>query len=211
MKEKISAEVLFNRQVNYMIIEKMWRYLNKEDEIQELYDLLDINKNAYSRIRKAETFQYVDLDKRWDKRNSTISSMGLSKEIMTGKEMMKIEGITKEDWEKYIHYRYKDKKKTALRASDMQTFNRKLNAVFASLTVNSKDRRDVSKLYYFFKYRRSVDADMPDREMADLKDSLTRVDIGNMKACDMELRKEVYELLKEKYEQLHIIIQYSNL
>ena len=210
-KEKTREEILFNRQVNYLIIEKMWRYLHKSEGIEKLYDLLDINKNAYCRIRTAETIQGVDLEKRWNKKNSRIKATGLSKEIMTGIEMIEIEGITRDDWKEYIDYRYDNKDKSSIRTSSMQSFNRKLNMVFESLTANKRDMRDISKLFYFFTYGRAVDLDMPDREMVDLKDSLNHVDVEKMKLCDVELRKDVYELLKEKYEQLHIIVQYNNL
>lgn len=210
-KEKINAEVLFNRQVNYMIIEKMWKYIHKDEDIQKLYDMLDINKNAYSRIRRADTLQGVDLEKRWNKKNSRIKATGLSKEIMTGKEMIEIEGITRDDWVEYIDYRYDNEDKSSIRTSSMQSFNRKLNMVFETLAATKKDTRDIAKLYYFFTYGRSVALDMPDKEMVDLKDSLNHVNVEKMKLCDMKLKKEVYELLKEKYEQLHIIIQYSRL
>ncbi len=210
-REKPSTEVLFNRQVNYMIIEKMWKYIHKNENIQNLYELLDIDKNAYSRIRRADTFRGVDLEKRWNKKNSPISATGLSKEIMTGKDMIEIEGITREEWKQYLDFRYDENDKSSFRTSSMQSFNRKLNMVFENLTANKRDKRDIAKLYYFFTYGRAVDLDMPDREMVDLKDSLNHVDVEKMKLCDMELKKEVYALLKEKYEQLRIIIEYSSL
>lgn len=227
-REKPSTEVLFNRQVNYMIIEKMWKYIHKKEDIQNLYELLDIDKNAYSRIRNADTFQGVDLEKRWNKKDSRISATGLSKEIMTGKDMIEIEGVTREEWKQYLDYRYDEskkvkrhsadsnysddeKRKISIRTSSMQYFNKKLNTVFENLTANKRDKRDIAKLYYFFKYGRSVDLDMPDREMVDLKDSLNQVDVEKMKLCDMELKKEVYALLKEKYEQLRIIVEYNSL
>ncbi len=210
-REKPSTEVLFNRQVNYMIIEKMWKYINKNENIQKLYELLGIDKNAYSRIRRADTFQRVDLEKQWNKKNSRISATGLSKEIMTGKDMIEIEGVTREEWKQYLDYRYDENDKSSFRISLMQSFNRKLNMVFGNLTANKRDKRDIAKLYYFLTYERAVDLDMPDREMVDLKDSLNQVDVEKMKLCDMELKKEVYALLKEKYEQLRIIIEYSSL
>lgn len=65
--------------------------------------------------------------------------------------------------------------------------------------------------YFIFKYGRAATLDMPDAEMVDLRDSLNHVGIEKMKVCDRALRKEVYDLLKEKFRQLDIIIQYEQL
>ncbi|MDY2699114.1 MAG: hypothetical protein SOV61_06165 [Lachnospiraceae bacterium] len=211
VKEKVAEEVLFNRQVNYLIIEKMWEYLNKGKDKQELYNLIGINKNMYYRIRTADTYNCVNLDRRWDYENSSLRKTGLSKEIMTGLEMIEIEGITKENWEEYINFRYKDKEQSSYRTSAMQLMNRKLKDTFAGLKADKKDKRDIGKLFYFFKYGRAVTLDISDTEMIDLKESLSYVSVENMKVCDKSLRKEVYELLKEKYRQLDIIIKYESL
>lgn len=211
MKEKITNEVLFNRQVNYLIIEKMWEFLNRDKDKKELYNLLNINKNMYSRIRKADTYNCVNLDSRWDCKNSHLRKVGLSREIMTGLEMIEIEGITKADWEEYIKLRYDEPDESSYRTSVMQIMNRKLKETFAGLEADKKDKRDIGKLFYFFKYGRAVTLDMPDAEMVDLRDSLNHVGIDNMKVCDKALRKEVYDILKEKYRQLDIIIKYEEL
>ena len=47
--------------------------------------------------------------------------------------------------------------------------------------------------------------------MIDLRDSLNHVSFENMKECDRALQKEVYDILKEKFRQLDIIIQYEQL
>lgn len=211
MKEKVAEEVLFNRQVNYLIIEKMWEYLNKGKDKQELYNLIGINKNMYYRIRTADTYNCVNLDRRWDYENSSLRKTGLSKEIMTGLEMIEIDGITKENWKEYINFRYTNKEQSSYRTSAMQLMNRKLKDTFAGLKADKKDKRDIGKLFYFFKYGRAVTLDISDTEMIDLKESLSHVSVENMKVCDKSLRKEIYELLKEKYRQLDIIIKYEGL
>lgn len=212
MGKEIADEVWFNRQVNYLIIEKMWEYLNKGKDKQKLYDLLDINKNTYTRIRTADDYNKVDLEGRWERKNSPLRKLGLSKEIMTGLEMIEIEGITKSDWKEYLDLRYKSKNKADYsRKSNMQTMNRKLKETFAGIEPDKKDKRDIGKLFYFFKYGRAVTLDMPDAEMVDLRDSLNHISIEKMKICDKALRKEVYNLLREKYRQLDIIMKYESL
>lgn len=211
MKEKLPQEILFNRQVNYLIIEKMWEYMNKGKDKQELYNLLGLNKNVYSRIRKADNYNIVNLEKRWENKNSKLRNLGLSKEIMTGRERIEVDGITEEDWRNYLKYRYEDKEMDSYRTSAMQEVNKKLKEAFARLQADKKDKRDIGKLFYYFKYGRAVTLDVQDAEMIDLRDSLNHVSFENMKECDRALQKEVYDILKEKFRQLDIIIQYEQL
>lgn len=211
MGRKISEEILFNRQINYLLIEKMWEYHNKGVDKQDLYELLDIDKNSYSRIRTADTYNCVDLERRWEKKNSKLRKLGLSKEIMTGINPIKTGSITLADWREYINYRYVDTEQSAKRTSAMQMFNRNLKTLFDGLEIDKKTTSDIEILYYFIIYGRAVVLDIPDAEMVDLRDSLKNVTIEKMKVCDKELRKEVYKALKEKYRQLDIIINYEKL
>lgn len=213
MKEKLSADILRNRQVNYIIIEKMWEYFNKGKDKQSLYKLLGITKNMYSRIRTADTYNTPNLDARWEYKNSDLHKLGLPKEIMTGSEQIQIEDITKEEWEKYLEFRYKNTETSYERTSFMQSHNKKLKNAFDKLKADKRDKRDIAMLFYYFKYGRAayLDLDLDDAEMQDLKDSLKHVSIENIKVCDKKLRKEIYDLLKEKYRQFDIILKYEGL
>ena len=211
MKEKLSADILRNRQVNYIIIEKMWKYFNKDKDKQSLYKLLGITKNMYSRIRTADTYNTPNLDARWEYKDSPLRKLGLSKEIMMGLEQIEIEDITKEEWEKYLEFRYKNKKIDDYRTSFMQSHNKKLKNAFDKLKADKRDKRDIAMLFYYFKYGRAAYLDLDDAEMQDLKDSLKHVSIENIKVCDKKLRKEIYDLLKEKYRQFDIILKYEGL
>lgn len=211
MEQELLQKVLFNRQVNYLLIEKMWEYVHKNEDKEKLYKLLGLDKNIYSRIRTADTYYYVDLEKRWETKNSPLRKIGLSKEIMVGYEPIETEDISLEEWEEYINYRYVDRESNYLRSYSMQCFNKKLKLMFDKLEPDKKTKSDVVKLFYFIKYGRAVSLDMPDAEMVDLRDSLKNVTINKMKVCDKILRKEVYETLREKYRQLDVIIKYENL
>lgn len=209
---KITDEVLFNRQVNYLIIEKFWEYHNKGADKQELYETLGIDKNSYSRIRTADKYNCVDLEKRWEKKDSRLRKVGLSKEIMTGLKRIETDGIPLKEWKDYINYRYSDDKKDDFaRTSTMQSFNRKLRNLFDGLEVDKKTTNDIGKLFYFIIYGRAVELDIPDAEMIDLMDSLEKVTIEKMKVCDKELRQKVYEILNKKCKQLGVIVNYEKL
>ena len=58
MSCKISNEILRNRQVNYLIIEKLWEHHNKGKGKDEFYEMIGIDKNAYTRIRTADTYTF---------------------------------------------------------------------------------------------------------------------------------------------------------
>lgn len=204
----MDKEILFNRQVNYLIIEKLWKYKHKN--IDDLYTLLGINANIYSRIRKPNEYNTVNLENYWNRKENRLNKLGLSEEIMTGKKMMEINGIKKEDWEEYLQYRYGEKKEKN-RNSQMVSFDRKIKEAFGKLSVNESIKGDIDRLYFFVTYDRPVDSGTRDIEMQDLLTSLNRIDIQKVKVCDKELREEVRNKLKEWYEQVNVVVQYSNL
>lgn len=211
MKKEVSAEILFNRQVNYYIIEKLWELHNKDDDKTKLYKVLGISANVYSRIRKADTYYIVDLEKYWDRKNCKLKALGLSKEIMTGMEMIQIAGIDKADWKEYFTVRYEEDKNSSYRNAVMQNMNRKLRKAFNGLMVEKNCKSDIGKLLYFCVHGRAIDLDIGDIEIRDLIDCLKNVTTEKMKVCDITLRKEAYDLLLEKAKQLEIIISYDNL
>ncbi len=210
MNEDIN-EVLFNRQVNYLIIEKLWKYNGKS--IYELYNLLGITQNTYSRIRTADQYHKVNLDKEWDKKGSGLQKLGLSKEIMTGKKMIEIDGIEKKDWEEYWQCRNmkKEDDKANVKSNNMAYFMEKLRKALKKLSMKETIREDIDRLYYFVIHGRPVDQGVRDIEMQDLKTSLNRIDIQKIKVCNNELREEICKLLKERYDQVNTVIQYYNL
>lgn len=209
---KISRqELLFNRQVNYIIIEKIWERVNrntKKDKEVFLYHKIGFHKNLYSQVRTGE---FVDLATRWEWKDSKLRVLGLSKEIMTGLEMIEVDGITKKDWEEYFRYRYIDTEKTPDRTNFMQQINRTIDIVFKGLKVNRKDERDISKLFYYFVCGKSVYEDVPEKEMLELKNSLQNITIQNIKSSSVALRLEVFNALKDVYKKLDTIIKYDNL
>ncbi|MBU5334308.1 hypothetical protein KQI61_19185 [Anaerocolumna aminovalerica] len=152
-EEKKDRALLFNRQVNYMIIQKLWKYIGRKYpniyKGESLYERIGIKPNAYSRILKANTYQYVNLKKIWEFQNSKLKLFGLSEKIMTGEERIEIEDITIEDWKNYIEDRYGydfdgepvDKKEKYIRKSDMAYFNKCIEKSFDKLREDKKDSR----------------------------------------------------------------------
>lgn len=222
-EEKKDRKLLFNRQVNYMIIQKLWRYIDRKYpniyKGESLYERVGIQPNAYSRILTANTYQYVNLGKMWGFQNSKLKLFGLSKEIMTGKERIEIDDITIEDWKNYLEDRYGydfdgkpiEKKEEHIRKSDMAYFNKGIKQSFDKLKEDKKDSRDISKLYYYLKNNATIDEYIPDKEMKDLKAALLQINVNHIEDCESTLRNEVKELLETKLHDTTIILEYMSL
>lgn len=211
MEQLSSEEILFNRQVNYMTIERVWKIIQKDKGISELYELLGLNQNVYSRIRQADEYNYVDLESRWGYKTSRLQVIGLSKEIMIGLKMIEIPDIEKRDWEEYIDTRYGLGSETN-RNSNMAYYNRKINNAIKKIEADKMDKSDIGKLVYFCTYlTKSDNKAMPDKEMNDLKNSLECVTIEKIKQCNAELREEVLSMMEDIYNKMSIIVKYSKL
>lgn len=209
--EEENKKILFNRQVNYMTIERVWKIKQKDKGISELYELLGLNQNVYSRIRQADEYNYVDLESRWGYKTSRLQVIGLSKEIMIGLKMIEIPDIEKRDWEEYIDTRYGLGSETN-RNSNMAYYNRKINNAIKKIEADKMDKSDIGKLVYFCTYlTKSDNKAMPDKEMNDLKSSLECVTIEKIKQCNAELREEVLSMMEDIYNKISIIVKYSKL
>ena len=215
MAKEITDDVrFFNCQVNYMIIEKMWEVFNKGKSKENLYRMLKMTKNQYSGIRKGDKQCINKLEDMWNRDNSALHIFGLSKEIMTGRKIIDTEtkGIaSKKSWEEYLRLRYNANEKDYLRTENMQDFTRTLRKRFSRLKVDTSGSSDIAILHYYFTHNHSIIHDLPDAEMRELYDALKKVNVKNMKYCKPDLRKAVYEELKEKYERLDTIIRYQEL
>lgn len=212
-KQSISKEVLFNRQVNYLLINKLWKFLNPKKEVYELYNMLGIKPNYYSRILTADTYSIPNLDTKW-KENSIngLHVLGLPKAYMVGNKMIGIKGIDVEEWEEYIKARYnKDKNQNS--SWRMDDFNKKLTKVFEKLEdkgLNGTSQVPIDMLYYFFKTRTKGGGQSKDIEIVNLKKSLTMIQAAHWKACDETLLHEVVTKLRIQLEVAEVIEKYNS-
>lgn len=212
-KQSISKEVLFNRQVNYLLINKLWKFLNPQKEISELYNMLGIKPNYYSRIITADTYNIPNLDTKW-KENSIngLHVLGLPKAYMVGNKMIELQGIDLADWEDYISARYdKDNKQRSSWAMD--DFNKKLIKAFKELEnrgLNGTSQVPIDMLYYFFKTKTKGGGQSKDIEIVNLKKSLTMIQVAHWKACDETLLHEVVTKLRSQLEVAEVIEKYNS-
>lgn len=229
--ENVSTDIIVTRQINYIILEKLWTYVNKKASVIELYDILGLKENAYSMIRSGNTIRYVNLENRakWkmssdneesdskddsDNRKKSgpkkghLLKLGLSMEVMTGKEMIEVNGITREDWEEYLKQRY-EMEKSPERTKVMREMTKKLHLAFSELEVDKKNRKPIDIAFYYYKRRHVPSDSIEDRELKDLQEVLKKITPEMIQECNSELRKEIFNEVKEKYKWLDIMIKYE--
>ena len=197
---------VYNCQINYIIIHKLWRYLGKDPE--DLYFKLGITGNKYSNIRTG-AFDLTFLKKKWKQQDSSLKKFGLPEEIMLGYSAIEIKGISRDDWISYIDTRYDSKEEN--RKNYMRNFNNKLHVAFSNLSEEKNLKSNIGKLYLLIKYNVSSDYFETDREMKELHESLKQITTEHIKACDNILREEVHRYMKEVLYKIDVITAYSNL
>ncbi len=216
-KMKEEEKVLFRNQINYFIIEKLWEYCNKakgdKHTKEYFYGLIGITENSYSMIRQgAKNVKYVKLKRKWEFKNSKLKKLGLSKEFILGEKILKIGEIDIKEWKDYMNCRYKKTADTAskksYRKNDRKEMLGKLEQVFDKLKQNNNGN-ELERLYYYFLV--DLDGGVLDKEMKSLYDNLKNITVDNIKECDKELRKNVFNEMKEKYDWLSIIMKYEDL
>ncbi len=219
MKEE--EKVLFRNQVNYFIIEKLWEYCNKakgDKRTKEyFYGLIGITENSYSMIRQGtKNIKYIKLKRKWECKNSKLKKLGLSKEFILGEKILKIGEIDIKKWKDYMNCRYKKiadtVSKKSYRKNDMREMLEKLEEVFDELKQNNNGN-ELERLYHYFlmDLDYGLDGNILDKEMQSLYDNLKNITIDNIKECDKELRKNIFDEMKEKYDWLNIIMKYEDL
>lgn len=196
-----------NLQINYIIMEKLWRFLGNKPE--DWYWKLDITQNKYSEIRTGQYPPTQYLKKKWDEKESPLQKTGLPREIMLGEKMLEIRGVSEKEWSDYLKCRYESTNKD--RKTKMRTHNDKLKKAFSELTDDVTPRSNIQKLFYFMKRGVASSINIPDREMKELQEALKRVRVGHIKACNSQLRKDIERQMETVLRQIATVVAYENL
>ena len=209
--------IILNMRINYIIIEKFWKYVTKKDKAS-LYKRLGVNKNTYSGIRTGKK-HYVTKREGYERTN--LYSKGFPKNIMTGEDIIVLAGISRKDWENYLKwydkkdtYEKKDIYEKNSRDNALRDMNKKIKKAFENRRTDRTIVTPLDVLYdYFLDEEKTVaiKVDLTDREMKDLYDSLDSVTLEKMLKCDGNLRRKVFDVLEERYEWLKTIVKYDNL
>lgn len=213
LKKKISEETLLYRQINFLFINKMWKSVNPQREIKELYDMLGVTRNYYSRVMSGDTYNIPDLTRKWNENGkSGLHVLGLPKEYMMGEKVIEMDYININNWKKYLAVRNdtKNKDHEYILAEFNSLFRKEINAL-KRVGLNPNSEKTIDMLYYFVVTGDKGGKNAQDVVIRNLIFTLENIPLLRWKECDNELRKNAIDKLKK---QLHIattIQDYENL
>lgn len=212
--ESLTGEEQFNCRVNFYLLNRIWKWeYGHRKSVTDLYDLLNIDKNWYSRIQKGGITERRTLNNKW---NNNIKILGDSlKDYMLGKKMVECSAggkrIEKRDWEDLFDYIDDEggarKEAKRVRWADINSDLEKVMRIRKS-DLNTP----IGKMYYFCKNLRSVDDDpLTYSRILDLERELSGLRASDWKKAPVEVQKHVRDLLSKQYEIVDTIIKYDNL
>lgn len=211
-------QTALNLQINYFIISKLWDYENlkkipeKRENKEVFYNLIGLSRNVYSRIICQDTLQPVNLNNRWEHiKSNNLTRLGLSKEIMTGKEQIVLEGISRDEWQKYFNIRRDKNDKSSYRTSFLTLFDKELKKEFEKLRIDRRAVKPIDRLYYFIRTGTAIDDQITDFEIKELLHGLDLVQTLHWKDCDPLLRQEAIHKMAEQLKKATTIHEYQQL
>lgn len=199
------AQHIFNRQINYTIIRRLWKFIKGSVESihpqDNLYDVLPFTRNAYTLLVTGSTYQTPNINQT---RKRKLEETGVSIEVFTGDVVLTLTSITREEWALYFKYRYPDgnfqfeefQKNDALR-----NMNTRLLSEFQSIQKYQHDS-DIFKLYYYICNGKKYDGDEARYVLEDCIDIFSRLSFEQWDLLN-EIQLEKYEEIIEK--QLNMV------
>lgn len=201
----------FNRRVNFYLMNRIWKYIHgkKGKEISFLYEQIGLTDNLFSKIIRDVDYSTKKLDQKWGKYTSIMGD-GLE-DYMKGYQLIPVDGITKEDWEKYLEARYAEQNGTPLEQTErnkiMGELNDKLKAVINGLSGETNQPIDL--LYYFCKYERAKAIQRPPYyRLEELENILSGLSFSQWESAPDNLFERVFPMLKKQYELAATIKNY---
>jgi len=208
--------ILFNCQVNYYIINGIWKYVqrqaggNNQPGVKDLYKKIGLTGRIYSGIL---TEKNINLERKWN----SLKVMNVPKEYMMGEKMIPLKGIEEKEWRTYFEYKDKKHRGEKLPAEEemerqgkMRNFRAIFNASIRTLTGETEEPADL--IYFYCKENRpktmKVSIEVKAKKLIELLNELTAPDWVK---CSDEIRKEVLGHLKKQYEMVKIIEQYNKI
>jgi len=152
---------VLNRQINYTIIRKLWKYIKgsveSENQKDNLYTVFPFTRNAYTLLVSGNTYQTPKINKT---RRRKLEETGVSVAVFTGEVMLTLTSITRDEWDIYFKCRYPDpeskdsntdskqKYKSYNKDDTLREMNNRLLNEFKSIKKYQHDS-DIFKLYYY--------------------------------------------------------------
>lgn len=100
---------VLNRQINYTITRRLWKYIKSSVESEnpkdDLYKVFPFTRNAYTLLVPGNTYQTPKINKT---RRRKLEETGISVEVFTGEVVLTLTNITRDEWDTYFKCRYPD-------------------------------------------------------------------------------------------------------
>lgn len=199
-----TEEIRKTRSINFTIIKEFWKFINPK-EVNELYALLDLKRNYYSRIINLDE-EIGNLANKWKKKKCDEETgelkevglfvLGLPEEYLYGYRMIEIEGMSAKD---YVY------------GNDIESFKIIFDKMKQS-GVNVRSTHVIDRIHYFCVHKEmnlyEIDKDY---EITELNNQLARLENHMWKNCDIELLGQTIEIMENKLREAKITFDYRNM
>lgn len=101
--KRLTEEESLNRRVNFFIIREMWKIIRgrqTKNSRNDVYTATGISRNRYTRLLDGEPIRMTQTE-----RDFIEEYIGVRTTLTAGKEMFKINGLSREIWENYFESR----------------------------------------------------------------------------------------------------------
>jgi len=209
---------VLNRQINYTIIRKLWKYIKgsveSENPRDDLYSVFPFKRNAYTFLVSGNTYQTPRINKT---RRIILENTGVSIEVFTGEVDLALTSIPRDKWALYFkcRYPYGELEKHLLECRDdiIREVNSNLLNEFQSIKAYSHDS-DIFKLYYYIYNGKKYDGDESKYILLDCLGVFSKLTFHQWDLLDDTQLEKCEEIIEKQYRMvktLHAYKKYKNL
>lgn len=210
------AQHILNRQINYTIIRRLWKYIKGTVDSNypqdNLYNVLPFTRNAYTLLVTGSTYQTPNINKT---RKRKLEETGVSLEVFTGDVVLTLTSITREEWALYFKYKYPDDNfqyKESAKDDALRELNNRLLNEFKSIKTYQHDS-DIFKLHYYICNGKKYDGDEARYVLKDCMELFAGLSFDQWNLLnDTQLEKceEIIEQQLKMVKTLHAYKKYKN-
>lgn len=212
-------ETILNIRINYFIISKLWDFenLKKAPENRktkdDFYKVIGLSRNLYSRIMCQNPGESVNLENRWKAKKKDLQKLGLSKEILIGKEQIELDDISRKEWDDYFKIRYASDCEVNKyeRAYSLSVFDKRVKDKFETIRLDRRATKPIERLYYYWHTGETIDDKATDFEIKELLNAFQNISRVHWEDCDKNIRKKAIAEMEKHLKTANIIHEYQNL
>lgn len=212
MDYKDSKHVL-NRQINYTIIRRLWKYIKgsveSDDPRDNLYSVFPFTRNSYTLLVSGNIDQIPKINKT---RRRKLEETGVSIDVFTGDIELTLSNIKTSDWENYFKHRYPDEysnHSTLDRDDTLRKMNYKLINEFKTIRKYSHDS-NFFKLYYFISNGKKYDGDEARYVIRDCMEAFSKITFDQWNLFTADQLGEWNNAIEQQLDMVKTLRSYKN-